>query len=137
MILAQLTEATSFVDHAASSSDRWLFLAALALIISFGALAIRWLVTSLETKDKGYALERENKDKAHGLEREKLIAEIRAEHLECRAARKEDQNAFLHALELKEEGLRANTKAIEALASVITRHDTDVRTELAKRSPAA
>ena len=39
---------TKAVDHAAMMSDRWLFLAAITLLILFGLLVIFWLLRQLQ-----------------------------------------------------------------------------------------
>lgn len=38
--------ALPFIDHAARASDRWLFLSALVILGLFGAICIRWLVST-------------------------------------------------------------------------------------------
>ncbi len=116
MILAQLTEIVPMIDRASEASNRWLFLAAIVVLMLGGALVIRWLVNALEKKDVNAALEREV-----------LHGEIKNERLESRAARKEDQTQYLSSLAAKDAALTQHTKAIEALTAVVTKHDIDMR----------
>jgi hypothetical protein len=55
MVVAQIETGLSVVDKAAAASDRWLFLAALAIIIAGGVAVIRYLVNSLEKKDAAHS----------------------------------------------------------------------------------
>ncbi len=116
MSLAQITELVPMIDRASEASNRWLFLAAIVVMMIGGSLVIRWLVNALQKKDTDAASERE-----------KLHGEIKSERAECRAQRKEDQTEFLVALAGKDATLQAHTKAIEALTGVVTKHDTDMR----------
>ena len=115
-MIAQITELVPMVDRAAEASNRWLFLASIVVLMVGGAIVIRWLVSAIAKKDLDAATER---NELHG--------EIKAERAECRAQRKEDQTQFLVALASKDATLSAHTKAIEALADVVTKHDIDMR----------
>lgn len=52
--LAQVEEAIKAIDKASTASDRWLFLAAIALIMIGSGMAVRYLVRVLEKKDEKY-----------------------------------------------------------------------------------
>lgn len=129
--LGQIEVVEKVVDHATAASDRGLFLYALAIIIIGGGAAagaaIRWLVTGLKEKDKLFAESMRTKDDMHAAERNHLYAEIKSEHIECRVARKEDQAAFLHTLEVKDKLREAQTIAIETLTHSINNHFTASR----------
>jgi type VI protein secretion system component VasK len=55
------------LDHAASQSDRWLFIAALALLLVFTWLVIRWLVnrTDLQNEALLQIAEQQNETAQH------------------------------------------------------------------------
>ena len=69
LVLAQAEAVKKLVDEASTASDRWLFLAALAIIIVGGSMVIRWLVASLAIKDKTHNDEMQGMREAHGVER--------------------------------------------------------------------
>lgn len=101
LFVAQIDDAVRVVDSAAKHDDRWLFIAALVILLIFVGAVIRWLVTHIEKKDE--ALER--KDILHD---EKLAAR----ELEAKAER----DAFLATID-------AIRKQMEALTAVVTDHD--------------
>lgn len=68
-MLAQVETAVDIVNKASSATDRWLFLAALAIIIIGGSMVIRWLVASLDKKDASHNKEMQELRGAHGTER--------------------------------------------------------------------
>jgi len=77
--LAQLDATLKVVDKASEATDRWLFLAALAIIIVGGTLIIRWLVASLERKDKEHDIKTMSPISAHAVERKEWsIAQMEA-----------------------------------------------------------
>lgn len=112
MILAQFAEttraATELVDKASVASDRWLFLAALLVIIGGGALIIRWLVVSLETKDAAHVTERN---------------EWRSQQLEAKAgfleALKQQRVDFREELALERTATARMAETVQKLAAQI------------------
>ncbi len=69
MFLAQAETAMEIVTKASTATDRWLFLAALAIIIIGGSMVIRWLVASLANKDAAHTMEMQDMRKSHIVER--------------------------------------------------------------------
>lgn len=51
-----MNEFQTIVDHASSQSDRWLFLAMLAILLTFVFLAWRWMVSDRESLAKQLAV---------------------------------------------------------------------------------
>jgi len=47
-----MSDVTNTIDHAANQSDRWLFLAALALLIVFALIVWRWMSEDREKISK-------------------------------------------------------------------------------------
>lgn len=95
-MIAQLEAGKALVDQAATASDRWLFLAALGIIIVGGVTCINWLVKSLGKKDAD-----------HATAFEKLNAEHLKERAEWRIAEGEAKEGFLTALKEQRTDLRA------------------------------
>ncbi len=116
LTLAQLDTAKAVVDQAATASDRWLFLAALAIIILGGTACIRWLVAGLEKKDSAHAVAWEKANAEHAKER----AEWRAQQLEAKIgfldALKEQRNDFRAELSLERNATAQMAKTVESLA---------------------
>ncbi len=94
-MLAQVETVIDVVDRASHADDRWLFLAALAIIIIGGSLCIRWLVSSLQKKD---------------VEHQTAIGAMRIAHTEERAEwriiMQKTKEEFLAALEKQQAGFR-------------------------------
>jgi len=105
-LFAQLETGLQVVDKAAAASDRWLFLAALAIIISGAVLAIRYLVASMEKKDV-----------THASVLERIAAEHSRERSEWRAAQLEAKAQFLEALRQQRVDFREEL-AVERTTSV-------------------
>ena len=90
---AQIDTATKLVDKASEASDRWLFIAALAIIIIGGTLIIRWLVNSLEKKDHDHELKSMALIESHGRERKEwaaVLLESKQQFLEALASQRKD-----------------------------------------------
>jgi cobalamin biosynthesis protein CbiD len=104
------------VDKASMAGDRWLFIAALVLLLGFAGLVIKWLVGTIEVKDK-----------AHSEERKIMDAEIKQERTESRAQRKEDQAIFIAEFRTISNDLKMLTKAQEKNTEVLIEHDKEMR----------
>ncbi len=68
-MIAQIETAIHAIDKASGATDRWLFLAALGIIIIGGTAVIRWLVASLDRKDAAHNMEMQGMRESHGRER--------------------------------------------------------------------
>ena len=100
MFLSQIETAAQIVDKAATASDRWLFLAALAIIIIGGSMVIRWLVASLEKKDKVHNDEMLGMRTAHITERAEwrtVMENSKAQFLDAIATQRKDFREELSA----------------------------------------
>ncbi len=64
--------ASEIVDKAAAQNDRWLFLAALVLLLIFVAVVIKWLVDHISQKDKAIV----EKESRHDAERKEARTEF-------------------------------------------------------------
>lgn len=92
-MIAQIDTTLKLVDKAAEASDRWLFLAALAIIIVGGTMIIRWLVASLERKDREHDAKTLVLIAAHGTERKEwsiALLESKAQFLASLADQRKD-----------------------------------------------
>lgn len=112
LFLAQVDEVIRQVDVASTKGDRWLFIAALVILLLFVGCVIRWLVTYIQQKDARI----ESKEKENEIKQAGFWEEAKRE-------RKEDQAEFLKSLH----ELAAQTEAIKALTKVVVDHDTDMR----------
>ncbi len=101
IFLAQLDTGITIVDKAAAASDRWLFLAALAIIIGGGVVCITWLVRSLEKKDSAHAATAQKLSEEHAAAFQRLNAEHAKERAEWKTAEVESKSAFTEALRLQ------------------------------------
>jgi hypothetical protein len=130
-ILAQTMETVGgvvdVVDKAASANDRWLFIAALVLLLGFAAVVIKWLVTSLETKDVAHAAERKELSEKVLAANDKFNSELKAERTAARAERAADQASFLASLERHDSALNALTLEQKAGTAMLTEHVREVR----------
>lgn len=97
-IIAQIETVKKIVDEASGASDRWLFIAALAIIIIGGSLVIRWLVKGIETKDIAHAASMEAKEEAHQAEVKETRSLHAAERSEWRGVMEESKKQFLEAI---------------------------------------
>ncbi len=64
--------ASEFVDKAAAQNDRWLFLAALVILLFFVGVVIRWLVAHITEKDISIV----EKEARHDAERKEARSEF-------------------------------------------------------------
>lgn len=120
MILAQTAETAKAiidgVDKASMAGDRWLFIAALVILLGFAGIVIKWLVGTIEAKDK-----------AHSDERKLMDSEMKAERLESRAQRKEDQAIYVAEFKSITIELHALADAQEKNTEVLIAHDKEMR----------
>lgn len=92
-MIAQIDSTIKLVDRASEASDRWLFLAALAFIMVGGTLIIRWLVASLERKDKEHDAKTLALISSHALERKEwsiALMESKAQFIASLADQRKD-----------------------------------------------
>jgi len=122
MTLAQLETGLSVVDKAAAASDRWLFLAALAIIIAGGVAVIRYLVNSLEKKDAAHSAAWASQSAEHGQER--VEWKLGLEHAKAGflTALKEQRDEFRAELSLERAATSQMAKTVESLARQIAGH---------------
>ncbi len=100
MMFAQIETAIHAIDKASGATDRWLFLAALGIIILGGTAVIRWLVAGLERKDATHQEEMQGMRAAHTLERS-----------EWRAVMETSKAEFLNAITKQRQDFREELSA--------------------------
>src|SRR5688572_11950896 len=97
IILAQTQEvvkaAMEVADKASAANDRWLFIATLFVLLAFAGFVVKWLVTSLETKDTAHAVERKELSEKVLAANAKFNEEMKAERQDVRNQRALDQAA--------------------------------------------
>ena len=129
-MLAQAEIAVDIVDKAARASDRWLFLAAITIIIIGGTIVIRWLVSNIEKKDTAHACSLESKDEEHKKEMCDMRLAHVAERNEWRTVMEASKTQFLAAIadqrkDFREElSLERHACATERAADREARHAT-------------
>ncbi len=125
MIIAQaetmIDSAAKLVDRAAMQNDRWLFLAALVILLAFVAFVIRWLVSHIQEKDRTIA----EKERLTELSR----SEARVEFLNALAAQRADFRAELQAERA------AVVSSLTRLAEVTMEHVKEARAVWRERLP--
>ncbi len=92
-MLAQLETGMKIVDKASEASDRWLFIAALAIIIVGGTLIINWLVKSLDKKDAQHDVKISAMIASHATERKDwagVLIDSKTQFLEALATQRKD-----------------------------------------------
>lgn len=119
-ILAQTAETVGevvkVIDRASTAGDRWLFIAALVILLIFVGLVIKWLVNHIETKDARI----EAKEKEHDQRLKDREAATKAE-------RDGERTAFLTVIEGLKAEVASQTEQIRKLTDVVTVHDRDMR----------
>jgi hypothetical protein len=126
VILAQIDTVLSAVDKASASSDRWLFLLALGIIILGGVAVIRYLVASLERKDATHAAAWATQSAEHAKER-----------LEWKISLEEAKSGFLLALKEQRDEFRAELSLERAATSKMAQTVESLARQLAGCSSAA
>lgn len=139
-MIAQIETGLKIVDRAAESSDRWLFLAALGIIIIGGTLIINWLVKSLERKDNEHDAKSMALISSHAVERKEWAIALMEAKAEFLKALSEQQKVFRE--ELSTERLAAATeRAVDRDArhqtanalNAVALATTDLRQSLAEK----
>lgn len=128
ILLAQLETVLKTVDKAEGASDRWLFLAALAIIIVGGVLCINWLVKSLERKDKEHSDKTLVMVNAHATERrewalvlqqskDQFIASLEAQRKDFREEMSAERHAYAAERALEHGTRHASANALNNLST--------------------
>lgn len=114
------------MDKASIASDRWLFLAVLALLLSGQGFAIRWLIVSLSNKDVAHAKAWENLNLAHAKERDEWKIAQMGIATEARLAHEKASALFLDALKSQRTDLREEIAqghlATARMADIVENH---------------
>lgn len=97
-MLAQLESVIKVVDQASVATDRWLFLAAIVLILVGGFLAIRWLITNQTIKDATHEAAAVAARTAHAAERAEWRTTLATAKTDFVLALKEIQDSFRQEL---------------------------------------
>lgn len=130
MLLAQIETGVragmEVVDKASLASDRWLFLAVLAMLLAGQALAIRWLIKSSDAKEKSHSDAWDKISIAHQKERTEWKEAQTGIAAEARIAQEKSSAAFLEALksqrtDLREEIAQAHI-ATSRMANIVENH---------------
>ena len=116
VMLAQIDTVLSAVDKASASSDRWLFLLALAIIILGGVAVIRYLVASLERKDATHAAAWATQSAEHSKERLEWKLSMEETKTGFLAALKEQRDEFRAELSIERAATSNMAKTVESLA---------------------
>ena len=122
LVVAQLETGLAVVDKAAAASDRWLFLAAIALIIAGGVAVIRYLVNSLEKKDAAHSAAWTSQNNEHAQER--IEWKLGLEHAKAGFlnALKEQRDEFRAELSLERAATSKMAQTVESLARQLAGH---------------
>ena len=121
-MLAQIDTVLSAVDKASASSDRWLFLLALALIILGGVAVIRYLVASLERKDAAHASAWATQSAEHSKERIEWKLSLEEAKAGFLTALKEQRDEFRAELSLERAATSKMAQTLESLARQLAGH---------------
>ena len=128
-LFGQMSETVELVDKAAQAGDRWLFIAALVLLLSFAGIVIKWLVKSLEAKDALHSNERKALSDSVADIIRKSDAELEKAREQARIDRKEDRQEYLNSIHILNAEIRELAANIAAITQVLTSHDRDTRIE--------
>ena len=122
MLFAQIDTVLTAVDKASAASDRWLFLAALAIIIAGGVAVIRYLVNSLEKKDAAHSAAWASQNNEHAKERNEWKLCLEQSKAGFLNALKEQRDEFRAELSLERAATSKMAQTVESLARQLAGH---------------
>jgi hypothetical protein len=125
-MLAQIETAMKAIDKATAATDRWLFLAALVIIMAGGSIVIRWLVLGWAQKDRAHDEAAAGMRTAHLTERAGFLAALSDQRADFRAELSKERHECAQERILDREARHATANALNQIGltlALLSDHD--------------